>query len=139
MATKMKKYTKAELTKIGKRRTRTALEAEARNKLEKELSIPARVPRKKNVSKERLAQIDADMAAHVAKTDSEVLYASSAYGRRPSAKDWQAGKDFMAINPPVWDGGPYFSIRDAERIYEWGYRKIIIGGVEGFDIELVMQ
>lgn len=71
--------------------------------------------------------------------DEVTLYASSAYGRRPSVKDWESGKDFKAIAPQRWVGGPYFSIRDAQRIYDLGYRKIIVGGHEGFDIDLVQQ
>jgi hypothetical protein len=43
------------------------------------------------------------------------------------------------MNPPVWHGGPYFSIRDAERIYDLGYRQIVIGGHDGFTVDLVMQ
>lgn len=71
--------------------------------------------------------------------DAVTLYASGAYGRRPTVKDWEAGKDFMAVNPAVWEGGPYFSIRDVETIYGLGYTKIIFGGAEGFDVDLVMQ
>ncbi len=79
------------------------------------------------------------VAEYVRQHDKDVLYASGAYGRKPTVKDWEAGKDFRAINPPVWEGGQYFSVRDVERIYALGYTRIIFGGSEGFNVELVMQ
>lgn len=87
----------------------------------------------------RLKQIDREMSAHVAKTDREVLYGMGAYGRQPSLADWQDGKDFEAYHPPTWIGGPYFSVRDVDRIYALGYRKIVFGGTEGFIIDLVLD
>ncbi len=69
----------------------------------------------------------------------DILYAAGAYGRRPSPKDWAEGKDFYAIDPPVWKGTRYFSISEAEFIYGLGYRRIVFGGDEGFDVELVMN
>lgn len=101
----------------------------------------AKVRRKKNppLSK-KMQDIDRDMAAHVARLDHEILYAMpSVYGRRTGPKDWEGGKDFIAMNPPVWHGGPYFSVRDAQRIYDLGYRQIVIGGHDGFTVDLVIQ
>ena len=112
------------------------------------LKVSHAKPRKKNASRgspkpisgERLKAIDRDVSAHVARMDEEILYAMpSMYGRRTGPTDWEAGKDFIAMNPPVWHGGPYFSVRDAERIYELGYRQIVIGGHDGFTVDLVMQ
>ena len=68
-----------------------------------------------------------------------VLYAEGAYGRKPTVKDWESGRDFHAINPPIWKGTTYFSISEAEFIYSLGYKKIVFGGKEGFDVELVMR
>lgn len=80
------------------------------------------------------------MREYVRQHDAETLYASGAYGRKPSIKDWNAGKDFKAFNPgPNWVGGQYFSSRDAETLYGWGYRRIVFGGAEGFTVDLVMQ
>ena len=67
----------------------------------------------------------------------DVLYAEAAYGRAPTIEDWDAGKDFKATNPPIWKGGLYFSIRDVDYIHSLGYRRISIGGAEGFDVDLV--
>lgn len=75
---------------------------------------------------------------YVRKMDEETLFASAAYGRKPSVKDWESGKDFKA-HGHRWVGGPYFSIRDVDEIYRAGYRKIVVGGTEGFNVELVMQ
>lgn len=80
----------------------------------------------------------AKMRAHLDKIDAEVLFASGAYGRAPTLKDWQEGKDFKAYQPR-WAGGPYFSVRDVEAIYAAGYRTIVFGGHEGFNVELVVQ
>lgn len=77
---------------------------------------------------------------YVAKMDREILYATGAYGRKPTVKDWRGGKDFMVVEAgPMWPGGTYFSIRDVEQIYGLGYRKIVFGGTEGFDVDLVME
>ena len=70
---------------------------------------------------------------------SDTLYATGAYGRKPTIKDWNDGKDFFAVNPPIWKGTEFFSISEAEFIYDLGYRKIVFGGKEGFDVELVMN
>ncbi len=70
---------------------------------------------------------------------SEVLFAEGAYGRKPTIEDWQDGKDFFALNPPIWKGGLYFSIGESDFIYGLGYRKIMFGGHEGFDVDLVME
>lgn len=80
----------------------------------------------------------AKMRAHLDKVDREVLFASGAYGRHPTLADWEGGKDFKAYQPR-WKGGPYFSIRDVDRIYAEGYRTIAFGGHEGFNVELVVQ
>lgn len=69
----------------------------------------------------------------------DVLYAKGAYGRKPTVKDWEDGKDFEAVNPPIWKGTHYFSIGEAEFIYSLGYKRIVFGGNEGFDVELVMK
>lgn len=79
-----------------------------------------------------------EIEAFIAQVDEVTLFAEPAYGRRPSMKDWEGGKDFRAYEPR-WKGGTYFSIRDAQLIYDSGYRKIIIGGTEGFDIDLVVR
>lgn len=47
------------------------------------------------------------------------LYAIGAYGRKVRFSDWEAGKDFQI------DGGPYFSIRDCEKIKEAGWERIV--------------
>ena len=41
----------------------------------------------------------------------QTLHATGAYGRKPSMDDWLDGKDFRVAN-----FGPYFSIRDVERM-----------------------
>lgn len=79
-----------------------------------------------------------EISKFVKRMDRETLYASAAYGRRPRITDWEKGLDFKAHNPR-WVGGPYFSIRDADRIYAEGYRRIVVGGGEGFDVDLVME
>lgn len=121
------------------RAERTAVIAERDARVKREEEEDAR-ERKKNASPARLKQIDAEMKAHLLKIDQEVLFADGAYGRKPTVKDWEGGKDFHAYHPTGdWVGGPYFSIRDAEKIYALGYRKIVFGGAEGFDVDLVMQ
>lgn len=84
-------------------------------------------------------QTQAEVNEFVRKMNETTLFAAGAYGRTPKIKDWQNGKDFVALDPPKWEGGRYFSIRDVETIYNLGYRKIVFGGHEGFDVELVMQ
>jgi hypothetical protein len=82
-----------------------------------------------------MEEIQSFVSAH----DAVTLYARGAYGRRPSVKDWENGKDFEAINPDKWNGGPYFSVSNAQAIYDLGSRKIVFGGAEGFDVDLVMN
>lgn len=41
----------------------------------------------------------------------KTLHATGAYGRKPSMDDWLEGKDFRVAN-----FGPYFSIRDTDRL-----------------------
>lgn len=103
--------------------------------------MATKVQRRK-VSRKRNPISDAELEAiHLGKTEpvSDVLYAEGAYGRKPTIKDWEAGKDFHAINPPIWKGTTYFSISEAEFIYSLGYHHIIFGGDEGFEVELVMN
>lgn len=120
---------------VGKmpKRRRTLSEAEIREIKQSAAEWNMNKPRRKNAASQ------AEINKFVADMDEVTLYASAAYGRRPSIRDWQNGKDFFAVNPQRWNGGPYFSIRDVQRIYDLGYRKIIFGGAEGFDVELVMQ
>jgi hypothetical protein len=82
--------------------------------------------------------VDSKMARRTNEV-SDTLYATGAYGRRPTIKDWKDGRDFFAVNPPIWKGTEFFSIGEAEFIYDLGYRKIVFGGKEGFDVELVMN
>lgn len=49
-----------------------------------------------------------------------ILYAVGAYGREARRDDWAAGKDFFAI---AYDG-PYFSIRDIDKLKIGGYTEI---------------
>jgi len=79
------------------------------------------------------------MEKHLLAIDSSTLFADGAYGKMPTLADWEAGKDFVALDPPTWKGGRYFSIRDTATIHGLGYRKIVFGGAEGFDVDLVMQ
>lgn len=55
-----------------------------------------------------------------------VLLVEGAYGRAVSLKDWQAGKDFRI------HAGPYFSIRDVDKLKEEGYTRIDFFGKDGF-------
>lgn len=97
-------------------------------------AVPIKKRRRKNA-----VPSQEDVNQYVARMDSITVYAAGAYGRKPTVKDWKAGKDFMVVEGgPRWPGGTYFSIRDAEKLYGMGYRKIVFGGGEGFDVELVM-
>lgn len=116
-----------EQVKIAARMSREEAAAVARKR------VAGQKRRRKNAASQE------EVNKFVADFDSETLYARGAYGRRPTVKDWQAGKDFEALNPERWKGGPYFSVRNAEQIYELGYRRIVFGGAEGFTVDLVMQ
>lgn len=48
-----------------------------------------------------------------------ILYAVGAYGREARRDDWAAGKDFA-----IAYGGPYFSIRDIDKLKIDGYTEI---------------
>jgi hypothetical protein len=48
----------------------------------------------------------------------KILHAQGAYGRIADIHDWINGKDFR-----VWNG-PYFSIRDIDKLIEDGYYRI---------------
>lgn len=70
-----------------------------------------------------------------------ILYATGAYGRKPTIADWTAGKDFRGEPLPgePWIGGPYFSRRDAGILREMGYTEIRFrepGTLIGFRINL---
>jgi hypothetical protein len=47
-----------------------------------------------------------------------ILEACGAHGRQANITDWRAGKDFKIL------GGPYFSIRDLQKIKNDGYKYI---------------
>lgn len=55
------------------------------------------------------------------------VMAKAAYGRQPSATDWLSGKDFRIAN-----GGPYFSIRDADRLQSDGVETVHFLDRDGF-------
>lgn len=60
-----------------------------------------------------------------------ILFATPAYSREYSTlkslmADWNAGKDFAALDGGPWIGGPYFSIRDIKDLKNMGYRWINI-------------
>ena len=48
----------------------------------------------------------------------KVLNAIGAYGRTATKEDWAAGKDFQVYM------GPYFSVRDTNKIRDHGYTTI---------------
>lgn len=95
----------------------------------------------KHPIRRRNAASQDEINAFVRNLEKTTLFAEGAYGRRPTIKDWNAGKDFRVLGDPgpQWVGGQYFSNRDAETIYDMGYRRIVFGGAEGFDVELVMR
>lgn len=47
-----------------------------------------------------------------------ILHAIGAYGRLANKEDWAKGKDFQVVN------GPYFSVRDTNKIRDDGYTEI---------------
>lgn len=53
-----------------------------------------------------------------------ILYAMGAYGREARRSDWAAGKDFKIV------GGPYFSIRDIDKLKIDGYTGIYFGTMQ---------
>lgn len=48
-----------------------------------------------------------------------ILYAVGAYGREAQRSDWAAGRDFKVAHT-----GPYFSIRDIDRLKLEGYTEV---------------
>lgn len=85
-------------------------------------------------------QTQAEVNEFVRKMNETVLYATPV-GKSRGLKAWEKGEVFQAVNPPHWDGTPFFRSSDAERIYNMGYRTIsVVGGAgDGFTVELVMQ
>ena len=58
-------------------------------------------------------------------------FATGAYGRAAKLEDWLAGKDFKFFH------GPYFSIRDKDKIREGGCTRIeFIGPAGSFVVDL---
>lgn len=110
----------------------------AKHRAERKVAMEER-GRKKNASPEDDAASMAAMRDHLEKIDSEILFAEGAYGRKPTVQDWKNGKDFVALRSDKFVDNMYFNIEDVEMIYDLGYRKIVFGGAEGFDIDLVMQ
>jgi len=49
---------------------------------------------------------------------SKVMNATGAYGRKAKLTDYVDGRDFKLVN------GPYFSIRDEDRLRKEGYTEI---------------
>lgn len=54
-----------------------------------------------------------------------VVFAGGAYGRNVSESDWQLGKDFKML-----PNGPYFSIRDQERLKQDLYTEVLFYNVD---------
>lgn len=54
----------------------------------------------------------------------DYVFATGAYGHEASGPDWLAGKDFKIVN------GPYFSIRDVEKLKENGIYSIYFQNVK---------
>lgn len=48
-----------------------------------------------------------------------ILYAIGAYGREAKRSDWAEGKDFKVVH-----NGPYFSIKDIDRLKLNGYTEV---------------
>lgn len=82
-----------------------------------------------------------EIGAFIKELDRITLYAVPIGKVRVGVNAWEAGQVFQAVNPPRWTGSPFFRVSDAQRIYDMGYRKIIImgGAGETFDVDLVMQ
>lgn len=77
---------------------------------------------------------------HVEALDEVTLYAAPINKTRSGFKGWARGEVFQVVNPPRWTGSPFVRSADAERIYDMGYRKIIVmDGDGGYDVDLVMQ
>lgn len=81
-----------------------------------------------------------ELGAFIEELDRITLYATQIGKTRKGVKGWET-EVFQAVNPPRWTGSPFFRSSDARRLYDMGYRKIIVMGGAGdtFEVELVMQ
>lgn len=92
-------------------------------------------PRRKNT-----VASQKDINQHVEALDEVTLYAAPINKTRSGFKGWESGEVFQVVNPLRWTGSPFIRGADAERIYDMGYRKIIVmDGLGGYEVDLVMQ